>query len=227
MKWAGTEIENVLDFIKSGKNYKEISEIINRSESSIRNKASEIGVTTSMYYQPKLVDISCLECGNIINSLKYENRKFCSHSCSAKFNNKLNVKIKKIKFCLNCSSEISRKYKFCSHQCNKSYNKKVIFNKIENGDITIDERQYKKYLIVKYGEKCMECGWCDTNKKTGNIPIQLEHIDGHSENNNLSNLKLLCPNCHSLTNTFGALNKGNGRKNRYKYAININKLENE
>ena len=49
----------------------------------------------------------------------------------------------------------------------------------------------------------MDCGWCEKNKKTGNIPIQLEHIDGHSENNSLDNLKLLCPNCHSLTPTYG------------------------
>ena len=42
----------------------------------------------------------------------------------------------------------------------------------------------------------------------------MEHIDGNSENNNIENLELLCPNCHSLTPTFGALNKGKGRKNR-------------
>jgi 5-methylcytosine-specific restriction endonuclease McrA len=62
----------------------------------------------------------------------------------------------------------------------------------------------------------MECDWNKVNETTGKVPIQLEHIDGHSENNTLSNLKLLCPNCHSLTSTFGALNKGNGRKKRYK-----------
>ena len=37
-----------------------------------------------------------------------------------------------------------------------------------------------------------------------NIPNE-EHIE---------NLKILCPNCHSLTPTFGALNKGNGRELR-------------
>ena len=46
------------------------------------------------------------------------------------------------------------------------------------------------------------------------IPIELEHIDGNSENNNLSNLKLLCPNCHSLTSTYRFLNVGNGRYKR-------------
>ena len=92
----------------------------------------------------------------------------------------------------------------------------IIFERIESGDVTLYEKQYKKYLIYKYGNKCMECGWCKVHPKTGNVPIQLEHIDGHSENNSLPNLKLLCPNCHSLTPTYGFLNKGNGRKKRYK-----------
>ena len=62
----------------------------------------------------------------------------------------------------------------------------------------------------------MECGWCEINKYSGNVPIELEHIDGNSENNSLENLKLLCPNCHSLTPTYKALNTGNGRHSRRK-----------
>jgi 5-methylcytosine-specific restriction endonuclease McrA len=60
----------------------------------------------------------------------------------------------------------------------------------------------------------MECQWNKKHKITNKVPIQLEHIDGDSKNNSLDNLKLLCPNCHSLTDTYGALNKGKGRKNR-------------
>jgi 5-methylcytosine-specific restriction endonuclease McrA len=62
----------------------------------------------------------------------------------------------------------------------------------------------------------MECGWDKINPITNNVPIELEHIDGDSTNNSLENLKLLCPNCHSLTPTFGALNKGNGRWSKRK-----------
>ena len=46
-------------------------------------------------------------------------------------------------------------------------------------------------------DKCEMCGeskWLD-----GAIPLQLDHKDGDKENNNLSNLRLLCPNCHALT----------------------------
>lgn len=83
-----------------------------------------------------------------------------------------------------------------------------------NPSSSSNHRQYKSYLIEKYGNKCMDCGWCEVNKTSNKIPIELEHIDGNSENNILDNLKLLCPNCHSLTSTYRALNKGNGRHKR-------------
>jgi 5-methylcytosine-specific restriction endonuclease McrA len=41
--------------------------------------------------------------------------------------------------------------------------------------------------------------------------MDLEHIDGNSLNNNLENLSLICPNCHSQTATYKGANKGNGR----------------
>jgi hypothetical protein len=54
----------------------------------------------------------------------------------------------------------------------------------------------------------------------------LEHKDGNSENHNLNNLELLCPNHHSLTPTYGALNKGNGRtKRREKRKQYANKIK--
>lgn len=76
----------------------------------------------------------------------------------------------------------------------------------------------RKYLMVKYGNKCsiVDCGWSKINQTTGKIPLQVDHIDGDYKNNIEENLRLLCPNCHcpnchSLTPTFGFLNKGCGR----------------
>jgi 5-methylcytosine-specific restriction endonuclease McrA len=101
------------------------------------------------------------------------------------------------------------------------YTKKITYEKINKGDLSFNEKRYKDYLILIYGNKCMECGWDKINPKTGKVPIQLEHIDGNSENNKLENLKLLCPNCHSLTPTYGALNKGKGRKKDIKNNMRI------
>lgn len=46
------------------------------------------------------------------------------------------------------------------------------------------------------------------------IPIELDHIDGNPENNELDNLRLICPNCHAQTPTYKGANKGNGRHER-------------
>ena len=47
---------------------------------------------------------------------------------------------------------------------------------------------------------CEECGIKEWNGKP--IVLQMHHIDGNSKNNSISNLRLLCPNCHSQTETF-------------------------
>ena len=210
MKWTKKEIDDTLLLLKSGKTYKEISIINGRTERSIRNKMNELGEKSSIYKNH--IDIKCINCNKEFSN-KTGGRKFCSRSCSVTFSNKKKKKIKSD--CINCGKKTNRiGNKYCSNSCQFSYEQKKTYEKIENGDKTLYEKTYKKYLINKYGEKCMECEWNKVNQVTGKVPIQLEHIDGNSSNNSLDNLKLLCPNCHSLTTTYGALNKGNGRKNR-------------
>ena len=46
----------------------------------------------------------------------------------------------------------------------------------------------------------MCCGITEWNNKP--IVLQLHHIDGNHNNNNLENLQLLCPNCHSQTENY-------------------------
>lgn len=65
-----------------------------------------------------------------------------------------------------------------------------------------------------YGERCLRCGWSNRHEKTGKVPVEVEHIDGDWQNNRLTNLTLLCPNCHALTPTFRGLNRGRGRAHR-------------
>ena len=75
-----------------------------------------------------------------------------------------------------------------------------------------------RYLREKFDSKCSKCGWNEVNSYTGKIPLEVEHIDGNFRNNKEENLDLICPNCHSLTSTYKGANKGNGRKERKKYA---------
>jgi hypothetical protein len=52
------------------------------------------------------------------------------------------------------------------------------------------------------------CSSCNTSLWKGKpIPLELHHIDGNNKNNVLSNLEILCPNCHSQTENFRGKNK--------------------
>ena len=87
---------------------------------------------------------------------------------------------------------------------------------MESGQYPIGQqcRFLKRYLIWKHGEQCSRCGWRERNPATGKVPIEVEHLDGDYTNNDMKNLVLLCPNCHSLTPTYRGLNRGRGRAQR-------------
>ena len=66
--------------------------------------------------------------------------------------------------------------------------------------------------------KCEICGWGEKNIYTGNVPLEIHHKDGNYLNNIESNLQVLCPNCHSLTNSYKNHNDV-GRKDRKVYSL--------
>ncbi len=154
--------------------------------------------------------------------VKHHDRKiFCSQSCAAKITNKTRIRqfIKKPN-CLFCKEVLKRSdSKYCSLKCQSKYQNSIFITKwkqgLVDGNIGIKVRfvsgYLKRYLLEKYEYKCSLCSWNKINPSTGKVPLEVDHIDGNSENNTESNLRLLCPNCHSLTPTFKNLNKGNGR----------------
>lgn len=67
---------------------------------------------------------------------------------------------------------------------------------------TFQSHKLKKRLF-KEGlkkEACEICNWA-IRSRDGRIPLELDHINGDSSDNRLNNLRILCPNCHSLQST--------------------------
>jgi hypothetical protein len=64
-----------------------------------------------------------------------------------------------------------------------------------------------KNRLIKENIKKNECDVCGISEWNGNpINVELDHIDGNSKNHRLENIRMLCPNCHSQTDTFRAKN---------------------
>lgn len=117
--------------------------------------------------------------------------------------------------CLFCASEnaVKRNTKnlYCGNACQQSYQRKQRFDNLESGG-TENHRVIRDYLVEKFGHTCSRCKLSVWNEQP--MPVELEHIDGNSENNTLRNCCLLCPNCHAQTPTYKAKNIGNGRHSR-------------
>ncbi len=58
----------------------------------------------------------------------------------------------------------------------------------------------RRALIRLHGSNCEVCGLTVWQGKK--LPIEVHHIDGNNRNNIEENLQLLCPNCHSLTDSW-------------------------
>lgn len=142
----------------------------------------------------------CQNCGKIMTE-KYGSGRFCSKSCantrhhSQETKQKISISnksknkgpnkgsFKKGHAGIGDRKEAARKYR---ETCRKRKEAR-----------SFDQLSLREQLSVLQEERCAECGIKTWQGKA--LVLELHHIDGNHENENLDNLKLLCPNCHSQT----------------------------
>lgn len=118
--------------------------------------------------------------------------------------------------CLHCNTEIPFKghsftHKYCSIKCQGQLKRKERLDEWLKGKkwngrmVPFWIKDNDGYLARRDGYKCSECGISKHNKKS--IVLECDHIDGDHTNQSPKNLRLLCPNCHSQTETFKGRNK--------------------
>ena len=105
------------------------------------------------------------------------------------------------------------------HFLGKGSNKGKILNRkcvYDIKDILVRDSNFQSFKLKKRlfkeklkNEKCEICGWAKRSID-GRIPLELDHINGDHHDNRINNLRILCPNCHSLQETHRGKNKKRG-----------------
>lgn len=133
------------------------------------------------------------------------------------------ISSKEKRYCLFCGNQLKKSQtKFCSNTCQVKYERNKYIERWKQNLESGLRGQYglskhiRYYLLEKHNCKCELCGWGEINPYTKTIPLEIHHKDGNYLNNSEDNLQVLCPNCHSLTETIKSHNKS-GRKGREKY----------
>lgn len=170
----------------------------------------------------------CKGCSRDISDADYR-RVYCDNACRrrAKYSRE-SQRLNKV-LCAFCNqSEPSHGKKYCSNKCVASARKQSVIEKYLNdpntGTVKAGLSQaISRYLKEQAGWKCQSpncCvpgGWSEIHPVTGVVPVEIDHIDGDAYNNHPDNLIVLCPNCHSLTANYRALNKKSGRAYRSEF----------
>jgi len=101
---------------------------------------------------------------------------------------------------------------YSPNQSGKGINKKHNGNKILLSEIIEGKHPYyqtnklRKRLIDE-GLKTPNCEVCGIDEWLGEkLSLELDHIDGDRTNHKFSNLRIVCPNCHSQTHTYRGKN---------------------
>lgn len=208
------DLEQLKKLVNDGKNSIEIGKILGLSKKTVRKKLKSIGMNhTALHPYKQKKEGICEFCNNIFIK-KNKKQKFCSHSCSATFHN-VKKSGKKLEEYKNDKINKISKYNIDGTE-GMNINEKIKFywdtKLMETSFEELSWERKRKRVILEQKNKCNRC---DNNKWLGYpITLEIDHKDGNNKNNNRENLEGLCPNCHSMTDTWRGKNRKDLKNNK-------------
>lgn len=164
------------------------------------------------------ITLRCLECGYEWEAnpgtVLYNDKRGPNHHCP-NCGNKHRAKVK----CAWCQKEIERTpsqiaknqtgYFYC---CKQHGNLHKNFLRANSGEWD-SSRNYRLKAFREYPHKCFICGW-DEDERI----LEVHHNDENRENNDITNLTILCPTCHrKITLGYYLLDKNNRKLNKVEF----------
>ena len=154
-------------------------------------------------YLRRAVEVVCDNCNKrFLKAVRHIKRKpnskhYCSSKCASE-GSRDRVTLK----CSNCNKEFERvpskmKYSksglyFCSRECKDAAQCVGGLVEIQPPHYGTGQTKYRELAFNKYPHECTICGYNDYPKI-----LEVHHIDNDRDNNDIDNLVILCPNCHT------------------------------
>lgn len=171
------DYETLKKLVDEGLSQRQIGDKIGKSQTNVRHWLAKHGLKTT---RGKKVEH--------INDIRSERKKAATLNC------------------VYCGDQLTaHKRKYCSPDCQADYE---FEERLVGGNPPSDTTSatIKRWLTrpQQRGYGCETCGYTEWRGQP--ISLELHHIDGDYRNNKFDNLQLLCPNCHSQTDNYGARN---------------------